>query len=169
MKGNTLRSWFDGSSRRVRHAAWLVLGTALAMSSGSNWAAENLRHQPGAMASQEQVRMWVIIGTHRFAATLEDNPTARAFAQMLPLTLDMPDLNGNEKHVQLPKNVPTDPVRAGTIRAGDVMLYGSDTLVVFYKTFPSIYSYTRIGRVTQVNGLVEALGPGSQRITFAVD
>jgi hypothetical protein len=30
-------------------------------------------------------------------------------------------------------------------------------------------SYTRIGRVTQLDGLVEALGPGSQRIGFALD
>ena len=49
------------------------------------------------------------------------------------------------------------------------MLYGSDTLVVFYKTFPSSYSYTRIGSVTQVDGLVQALGTGSQRIVFATD
>lgn len=114
--------------------------------------------------------MWMIVGgTHRFAVTLEDNPTARAFAQMFPLTLDMPDLNDNEKHVRLPRGLPTNAVRPGTIRTGDVMLYGSDTLVVFYKTFPSSYSYTRIGRVSQVNGLAEALGPGSQRIGFASD
>lgn len=114
--------------------------------------------------------MWMVIGgTHRFAVALEDNPTARAFAQMLPLTLDMPDLNDNEKHVRLPRSLPTNPLRPGTIRTGDVMLYGSDTLVVFYKTFPSSYSYTRIGRVTKLDGLVEALGPGSQRISFAVD
>ena len=49
------------------------------------------------------------------------------------------------------------------------MLYGDNTLVVFYKTFPSSYSYTRIGRVTKVDGLVEALGAGSQRIGFSVD
>ena len=114
--------------------------------------------------------MWMIIGgTHRFAVALEDNPTARAFAQMLPLTLDMRDLNDNEKDVRLPRSLPTNAVRPGTIRTGDVMLYGSDTLVVFYKTFPSSYSYTRIGRVTRVDGLVEALGTGSQRIGFAVD
>ena len=88
---------------------------------------------------------------------------------MLPLTLDMPDLNDNEKHVRLPRSLPTHAVRPGTIRTGDVMLCGSDTLVVFYKTFPSSCSYTRIGSVTQVERLVQALGTGSQRIVFALD
>jgi hypothetical protein len=133
-------------------------------------AAGDLRREQAATASQEKTQMWMTIGgAHRFAVTLEDNPTARAFVQMLPLALDMPDLNDNEKHVRLPRGLPTNAVRPGTIRTGDVMLYGSDTLVVFYKTFPSSYSYTRIGRITQVHGLVEALGLGSQRIGFALD
>ena len=114
--------------------------------------------------------MWMTVGgTHRFAMTLEDNPTARAFAQLLPMALDMPDLNANEKHARLPRSLPTNPEQPGTIRTGDVMLYGNDTLVVFYKTFPSSYRYTRIGRVTKIEGLVEALGAGSQRIGFAVE
>jgi hypothetical protein len=170
IRGIDLRSSFDVGSRRLRHAARLGLATALAMGSVASLAADSLRHKQDAMASQEQTRMWMIIGgTHRFAVTLEDNPTARAFAQMLPMTLDMPDLNDNEKHVRLPRRLPTNAVRPGTIRTGDLMLYGSDTLVVFYKTFPSSYSYTRIGRVTPGDGLVEALGPGSQRIGFALD
>ena len=114
--------------------------------------------------------MWMTVaGTRRFAVTLEDNPTARAFLQMLPMSLEMPDLNDNEKHVRLPRPLPTNATRPGTIRTGDVMLYGSNTLVVFYKTFPSSYSYTRIGRVAQSDELVEALGPGSQRISFELD
>ena len=150
-------------------AYFVVDNAALAMGSVGSLAADDLRHKQGATASQEKTRMWMIIGgTHRFAVTPEDNPTARAFAQMLPLTLDMSDLNDNEKHVRLPRSLPTNAVRPGTIRTGDVMLYGSDTLVVFYKTFPSSYSYTRIGSVTQVDGLVQALGTGSQRIGFAL-
>lgn len=59
---------------------------------------------------------------------------ARAFAAQLPLTLDMADLNGNEKHVELPKALPVSASRPGAIRQGDLMLYGSTTLVVFYLT-----------------------------------
>jgi len=98
--------------------------------------------------------------------TLEDNPTARAFVQLLPATLEMAELNGNEKHASLPRSLPTNAVRPGTIRTGDVMLYGNETLVVFYETFRSSYSYTRIGRVTESAGLAQALGPGNQRVAF---
>jgi hypothetical protein len=139
-------------------------------STGHALAADGRQPEAGARDSQGQRQMWMTVaGTQRFAVTLEDNPTARAFLQMLPLSLEMPDLNDNEKHVRLPRSLPTSATRPGTIRAGDVMLYGSDTLVVFYKTFPSSYSYTRIGRVAQPDGLVEALGPGSRRISFALD
>ena len=112
--------------------------------------------------------MWMTVGTQRFAVTLEDNPTARAFVQLLPATLDMAELNGNEKHATLPRSLPTNAVRPGTIRTGDVLLYGDDTLVVFYETFRSSYSYTRIGRIEENAGLSRALGPSSQRIAFAV-
>lgn len=113
--------------------------------------------------------MWLTVGDRRFAITLTDNAAARAFAELLPLTLDMPDLNGNEKHVSLPKELPTSESRPGTIRNGDVMLYGSKTLVVFYLTFDSSYSYTRLGRVNDPTGLARALGPRGVRVIFSKD
>ena len=84
--------------------------------------------------------MWMTVGERRFAITLTDNAAARAFAAQLPLTLDMSELNGNEKHADLPKPLPANASRPGTIRNGDLMLYGADTLVVFYLTFQSSYS-----------------------------
>jgi hypothetical protein len=81
----------------------------------------------------------------------------------------MNDLNDNEKHASLTRTLPAGATRPGTIRDGDIMLYGTDTLVVFYLTFDSPYSYTRIGRVENPADLVQALCRGNVRITFSRD
>ena len=113
--------------------------------------------------------MWMSVGERRFAITLTDGAAARAFAALLPLTLDMSDLNSNEKHASLPRALPASASRPGTIRNGELMLYGTDTLVVFYLTFDSSYSYTRLGRVDDPAGLAQALGPRNVRIRFSKD
>ncbi len=115
----------------------------------------------------EELRMWMTVGERRFAITLADTEAARAFAAMLPLSMDMVDLHGNEKYADLPRSLPTSASRPGTIRNGDLMLYGSRTLVVFYLTFDSSYSYTRLGRVDDPAGLAQALGRGDVRIVFS--
>ncbi|WP_436296030.1 cyclophilin-like fold protein [Variovorax sp. LjRoot178] len=122
---------------------------------------------PAAAVQPEESRMWMTVGARRFAITLADTEAAREFAAMLPLSIDMPDLNNNEKHAELRKPLPTNAIRPGTIRNGDLMLYGSRTLVVFYKTFESTYSYTRLGRVDDPAGLAQPLGGGSVRIEFS--
>ena len=113
--------------------------------------------------------MWITVGKQRFAISLADTEAARAFAARLPLTLDMSELNGNEKKFDLPKPLPAKASRPGTIRNGDLMLYGSNTVVLFYLTFESPYSYTRLGRVDDPAGLATALGPGDARVEFSTN
>lgn len=115
----------------------------------------------------EMTRIYVTVGSTVFAATLSDTPAARAFAAMLPLTLNMADVNANEKYVELDTRLPANASSPGTIQAGDVMLYGSNGLVLFYETFSTSYSYTHIGKIDDASGLVAALGAGNAIVTFA--
>ena len=113
--------------------------------------------------------MWMTVGERRFAITVADNASARAFAAQLPVTLDMSELNGNEKHADLRTALPANASRPGTISNGDLMLYGTDTVVVFYETFDSSYAYTRLGRVDEPADLPKALGRGSVQVVFSAD
>lgn len=106
------------------------------------------------------------IGEQTFSVTLEDNNTARAFVALLPMTVSMTELNGNEKYYYLEKNLPTESSRPGTIRAGDLMLYGSNCVVLFYETFSSSYSYTRIGHIDNPSELASVVGNGNVTVTF---
>ncbi|WP_455584202.1 cyclophilin-like fold protein [Bacteroides sp.] len=108
----------------------------------------------------------ISIGSSSFNATLEDNATATAFKALLPMTVSMSDMNGNEKYYYLQGSLPTASSNPGTIRTGDLMLYGSSCVVLFYETFSTSYSYTRLGRVDNPSGLASALGSGNVTVTF---
>ncbi|MBR3159311.1 MAG: hypothetical protein IKF14_09445 [Atopobiaceae bacterium] len=109
----------------------------------------------------------ITVNGQNFEAELEDSDLGRAFMAMLPLELDMSELNGNEKYYYLDTLLPSNPSRPGRIEAGDLMLYGSDCVVLFYQSFDTSYSYTRIGRLTNAEGIAEAAGTGSVTVTFA--
>lgn len=120
-------------------------------------------------AQTKDSTMWMTIGERRFSITLANTEAARAFAAMLPLSIEMADLNGNEKHAELPKSLSMNATRPGTIRNGDLKLYGSRTLVVFYSTLTSPYSYTGLGRIDDPAQLVSTLGQKGVLIQFSND
>lgn len=62
---------------------------------------------------------------------------------MLPLSLDMDELNSNEKFTDLSIDLPAVATKPGTIPNGDLMLFGSRTLVLFYKSFRTSYTWIR--------------------------
>lgn len=123
---------------------------------------------PAVDALVDGISIVLTIGNDHFSATLPNNETTLAFVNLLPLTLDMSELNGNEKFFYLDNSLPTDSCQPGQINAGDLMLYGNSCLVLFYGSFSSGYSYTRLGSLDDPVGLAEALGAGNAEVTFSV-
>ena len=114
-------------------------------------------------------RLHIRVGSRTFTATLLNNPTVAAFKTKLPITLSMNELNRNEKYAELPTPLPTNAANPRTIQIGDLMLYGSTTLVLFYEPFQTSYSYTKLGRVDNSEGLATALGSGNVTVTFELE
>ena len=147
----------------------LLLGI-MACKTDNNSPAENMEEEvdeTGTIpADSTGNRLRIRIGTNTFLATLLNNATVTAFKNRMPLTVNMSELNGNEKLYNFPTNLPTNASNPGTIRNGDLMLYGSNVLVLFYKSFPTQYSYTRLGRIDDAAGLAAAVGAGNVTVTF---
>lgn len=117
---------------------------------------------------KKMITMNITVGNKTFTATLEDNDTAKALVKQLPLTVDMSELNGNEKYNYLSSNLRADTSSCpGRINEGDLMLYGNSCLVLFYKTFNTSYSYVKLGHIDNTTGLTDAIGSGSVTVTFS--
>ena len=84
------------------------------------------------------------------------------------MTVNMSELNGNEKYFRYSDALPTNESNPGMIQSGDLMIYGSTTLVLFYKSFSTPYDYTRLGRIKETAGLATAVGSGNVSVTFEV-
>lgn len=95
-----------------------------------------------------------------------DNETAMALQKRLPLAMQMKELNGNEKYHYVQFSLPTNPKNVGTVQAGDLMLYGSDCLVLFYESFQTDIQYTRIGWV-EPNRLSELVSADTVRVQMS--
>ena len=110
--------------------------------------------------------MKITVGGRTFTAAVAANKAVDELCQMLPLTCTMRELNENEKYCYLEKELAISPEPVGRVEKGDVMLFGTDCLVIFYKGFPTEYSYTKIGCITETEGLEEALGKDNPTVTF---
>lgn len=104
----------------------------------------------------------VIINDKTYILKLENNKTVDEFIDLLPQELMMSELNGNEKYVYMDNFLTTNSYNPKHIEKGDVMLYGNNCLVIFYKSFDTSYSYTKIGHIDNLDNL----GNGNITIKF---
>ena len=139
---------------------------------GCTPAAESQAAPPVQSIQQTQAKgknMQITIGKYRFAADLVNTAAATELRALLPLTLNMADHLGNEKHAELPRTLSRNARRPGRIQAGDIMLWQGNTLVVFYESFDSAYSYTRLGKIRDVKNLKAAVGRDHIEMRFGME
>lgn len=106
------------------------------------------------------------VGDVAYTVGLYENDTAQALTQLLPMQIDMQELNGNEKYRYLSRPLPANEQNISVIHTGDLMLFGQDCLVLFYEDFSTPYRYTKIGYIQNPEGLAKALGNGTIKVVF---
>ncbi len=145
-----------------------VIATAEAESRGETAGVIPDIQEHGAAVKGEEtmLKVNVSVGDRTFSAKLYDNATTRELIERMPMELDMSELHGNEKYYYLPEDLPTDSENPGSIHTGDLMLYGSDCLVLFYEDFQSSFRYTRLGYLEDPEELSEIVGFGNVTVAF---
>lgn len=104
-----------------------------------------------------------------FTAVMYDNEAADELISRLPLTIEMNELNSNEKYYNFQTSFTTHSKPGGQIHNGDIKVFGDKCLVLFYDSFISGYSYTSIGYINDTAGLAEALGNGNVIVSFSLE
>lgn len=103
-----------------------------------------------------------------YEAVLYDSSTVKELIKNFPMTITMSDLHENEKYYNLSKKFPTSNESVSQINKGDIMLFGDNCLVIFYKSFSTYYRYTRLGYIKNSDDLENSFGRGDIRITFEI-
>lgn len=151
---------------RSSYAALAVIVTVALVGAAAVLVYDGLDH--GSDDGYESGKLLVTVNGETFTATFADNEAAESFRALLPMTLKMTDLHYNEKYAYIDGNLPTAAAAVGTISNGDLMLYGTNCVVLFYQTFTTQESYTALAHIDAPLALAAALGAGEVTVTFGV-
>ena len=105
----------------------------------------------------------VEINGNYYGATLEGDATSNEFYSLTPFKITMEDLNNNEKYYYLSESLEGTADYTGEIHKGDIMLYDTNCIIIFYKDFNTNYLYKKIGHIDNLPDL----GNGNIEVSFA--
>ena len=105
------------------------------------------------------------------AVEWENNASVSALMELCaeqPLVIEMSMYGGFEQVGPIGRSLPSNDVQTQT-SAGDIVLYSSSRIVVFYG--PNSWAYTRLGRITDKSAaeLAELLGNGDVTVTLSME
>ena len=121
-------------------------------------------------ASNESVRIELVAGDEIATATLADTSEARAFAAMLPITVEAEDPFGQAKTGRLPRAVPLDdPERSLSYAAGDLAYWSpSGTIAVVYDALGQSVPPPGLVRLGTVQTRLEAIASAGNDFTMTI-
>lgn len=156
----------------VKTVIWLILSVMLISLSSCTDNKENARTENTTQTESSQKgdykMMKMKIDDTYVNVKWEDNESVRELCDMLgsgPISIEMSMYGGFEQVGDLPASISSEDRRIST-ESGDIMLYQSRSIVVFYGN--NSYSYTRLGHVTDKNAseLKKLLGNKDVTITL---
>ena len=154
-------------TRRIVAVCLIGLIVVIAVVLGINFMNKpNDSEGPNEVSGEKMSSITIRVNDHEYKVKVADNAAAQEFASSTPFELPMIELNGNEKYYQGSDKLKAEEYNPGHIKAGDLMLYGDDCIVLFYKSFDTTYSYTRLGWVENPEDLEEVLGSGNITVIF---
>lgn len=112
------------------------------------------------------MKIRIVVGGQELPATLENNASAKAFAEMLPLDIRLDDYHGIEKVSDLPGSLPTHDAPAGVDPdVGDITLYSPwGNLAIFYRDFGYSTGLVKLGRIEGNMAVLAVKGSVNARI-----
>ena len=108
------------------------------------------------MTNNTGIKIRITVDNQTVSARLDDTPSGRAFAAMMPLDLKMSDYGRTEKVADLPDRLCSDGAPSSyAASSGDITYYAPwGNLAIFYKSFPSASGLVRLGKI---DGTLEPL------------
>lgn len=118
------------------------------------------------LSNTQNMKLKITVGNKIFTATLIDKDISRELIKYLPMEITMNDHNGNEKFYNLPENILGRVSNPGRVETGDIMIWSSNTIVLFYASSSTSYNYIRVGKIDDPSGLSDVVGRGNIKVKF---
>ncbi len=153
----------------------VCLALFAACTDGEETGGNNSANVGGQQSGEEQMveNIYFTVNGNKIAVAPENNAAARALAGLLKegdITYTADDYGGFEKVGSLGRSLPHSDSQI-TAKAGDVMLYSGNQIVIFYGS--NSWAYTKLGKITGYSAeelkTLLAAGEGSITITISLN
>ena len=144
--------------------------TAEQQGTGQQGAEQQAAEEPVEEEVKEKM-LKMMIGDTEVSVDWENNDSVEALKGLCaeePLVIHMSMYGGFEQVGSIGTRLPSDDEQTST-SAGDIVLYSSNQIVVFYGS--NSWAYTRLGHITDQDaaGMTDLLGNGDVTITISLE